>query len=202
MHLFPHGPVASLELDRLIFPARRTRQTPPVVVLCNFFHPLIGGCARQDTPCGCTVQLFPPSARQDTPCDGPLKVAFARYLSSLILTGLIQFAIHIQSLVTASTNLKVFLSFLEGKLSIQLDRQKKETVVFRLSASHGAWGWSTTHIIVDFMFVCVFVCVFDCLYVWGWTSASHDAQGWSTTGITTQIIPFHPLLQKPMHSAC
>ena len=144
MHFFPHGPVASLELDRLIFPARRTRQTPPVVVLCNFFHPLIGGCARQDTPCGCTVQLFPPSARQDTPCDGsvqhlvrPLKVAFARYLSSLILTGL-QFAIHIQSLLTASTNLKVFLSFLEGKLSIQLDRQKKETVVFRLSASHGA----------------------------------------------------------------
>ena len=111
--------MASLELDRLIFPARRTRQTPPVVVLCNFFHPLIGGCARQDTPCGCTVQLFPPSARQDTPCDGsvqhlvrPLKVAFARYLSSLILTGL-QFAIHIQSLLTASTNLKVFLSFLK-----------------------------------------------------------------------------------------
>ena len=130
--------MASLELDRLIFPARRTRQTPPVVVLCNFFHPLIGGCARQDTPCGCTVQLFPPSARQDTPCDGsvqlllrPLKVAFSRYLLSLnylILTACL----------TASTNLKVFLNFLERKLSIQLDRQKKETVVFRLSASHGA----------------------------------------------------------------
>ena len=32
--------MASLELDRLIFPARRT-QTPRVVVLCNFFHPLV-----------------------------------------------------------------------------------------------------------------------------------------------------------------
>ena len=112
--------MASLELDRLIFPARPT-QTPPVVVLCNFFHSLVGGCARQDTPCDGSVKLLL----------HPLKVAFARYLSSLnylILTACL----------TASTNLKVFLNFLERKLSIQLDRQKKETVVFRPSASHGA----------------------------------------------------------------